>query len=421
MLVGGEVEAKRRRMPLRLEPARRGRAAVRVRRFPVRDLRHGRPAGGRLAGQGRRGDAALAGRGVPHHPARGAARARRWWTIPERRPARVRGGCRSGCRPCRPRPRRWRPSWPARPRSGTRPTSRPPGGAPAARREEGAHPPPAPSPLWRLDSWSRPRPTGWCSRRCGRSLGEPGSRYNPLVIVGAGGGREDPPAACARQRAGGAGQGPVACLSAPEFTGELIEAIDRDAVAAWRARYRRATAFLLDDVHLIAAKDRTQDELFVLFNSLIDAGRQMVFTSAAPLDELTGVEPRLRTRLEGGLVVELSGAGPARCGSGCCCASSRPSSARPTPSWRATSASRPADSIRAAHGAPAAGAQGGRSARGVPPTAALAREVLEGPRPGRRGAQASGGPHRAASSRRARRRPAAGKRWSGSGLRWASA
>ena len=98
----------------------------------------------------------------------------------------------------------------------------------------------------------------------------------------------------------------MACLSAPEFTGELIEAIDRDAIAGWRARYRRATAFLLDDVHLIAAKDRTQDELFVLFNAMIDAGRQLVFTSAAPLHELTGVEPRLRSRLEGGLVVELA-------------------------------------------------------------------------------------------------------------------
>nr|MBA2457888.1 hypothetical protein [Gemmatimonadales bacterium] len=62
---------------------------------------------------------------------------------------------------------------------------------------------------------------------------------------------------------------------------------------------------LLDDVHLIAEKDRTQEELFVLFNLLAESGRQMIFTSAVPLAELAGVEARLRTRLEGGLVVDL--------------------------------------------------------------------------------------------------------------------
>ena len=99
----------------------------------------------------------------------------------------------------------------------------------------------------------------------------PGDRYNPLVLVGGPARRQDPPAARDRQRARASRAEPIACLSAPEFTGELIEAINRDGVAAWRARYRRAAAFLLDDVHLIAAKDRTQDELFVLFNALMDA------------------------------------------------------------------------------------------------------------------------------------------------------
>jgi chromosomal replication initiator protein len=98
---------------------------------------------------------------------------------------------------------------------------------------------------------------------------------------------------------------PVACLSAPEYSGELIAAIDRDAVGIWRSRYRRVSAFLLDDVHLIADTDRTQDELFLLYNMLLESGRQMIFTSAVPLAELQGLEPRLRTRLEGGLVVEL--------------------------------------------------------------------------------------------------------------------
>jgi chromosomal replication initiator protein len=182
--------------------------------------------------------------------------------------------------------------------------------------------------------------------------------------------------------------GPVACLSAHEYTGELIEAIDRDAVAAWRARYRGAAAFLLDDVHLVAEKDRTQDELFVLFNYLIEAGRQMVFTSAVPLAEMTGVESRLRTRLEGGLVVELPPPEreirqqvverllQAKAG-------------LVDPDLAAYLSARPADSVRAVHGQ-LQRVLNAAEAQGIVPTAALAREVLEGAlaRPARRTAPA---------------------------------
>jgi chromosomal replication initiation ATPase DnaA len=242
-------------------------------------------------------------------------------------------------------------------------------------REEGS-PPPPPSPLWRLDGFVETAANRVVLEAVRAVVTSPGDRYNPLVLVGG-------PAvgkthllhaignALAEERT------PVACLSAPEFTGELIQAIDRDAVSGWRARYRRATAFLLDDVHLIAAKDRTQDELFVLFNALMDQGHQLVFSSAAPLAELMGVEPRLRSRLEGGLVVELPAPDAAvrervlardleaKLGAG-------------DAELAAYLAGRPAESIRAAQALlqrvleEAAG-------KGVPPTAALARELLEEP------------------------------------------
>jgi chromosomal replication initiator protein len=98
----------------------------------------------------------------------------------------------------------------------------------------------------------------------------------------------------------------VACLRAQDFVDDLIKAIDRDRVTWWRARYRRITALLLDDVHILAGKDRTQEELFWLYNLLAESGRQMIFTSTVAPQQLEGIEPRLRTRLEAGLVVELS-------------------------------------------------------------------------------------------------------------------
>ena len=128
--------------------------------------------------------------------------------------------------------------------------------------------------------------------QAGRAVvAEPATRYNPLVIVGASGVGKTHLLHALGNALAAAGKSPVACLSAHEFTSELIEAIDRDAVAAWRARYRAAAAFLLDDVHLLADKDRTQDELFVLFNFLIESGRQMIFTSTCPCRSWPGSRP----------------------------------------------------------------------------------------------------------------------------------
>jgi chromosomal replication initiator protein len=73
----------------------------------------------------------------------------------------------------------------------------------------------------------------------------------------------------------------------------------------WRARYRRCTALLLDDIQLLAGKQRTQEELFNLFNQFIDAERQLVFTAPAHPNTLQGLEERIVSRLEGGLVAEL--------------------------------------------------------------------------------------------------------------------
>jgi chromosomal replication initiation ATPase DnaA len=242
-------------------------------------------------------------------------------------------------------------------------------------REEGA-PPPAPSPIWRLDGLVETTGNRVVLEAVRAVAAKPGERYNPLVLVGG-------PAVGkthllhALGNALGEGGGPVACLSAPEFTGELIEAIDRDAVAAWRARYRRARAFLLDNVHLIADKDRTQEELFVLFNVLIESGRQLVFTSSAPLAELTGVEARLRSRLEGGLVIELPQPGDA-VREHVIARDLETKLGAADPELAGYLASRPADSIRAAQ-ALLQRVLDAATERGVPPSAALARELLEGP------------------------------------------
>lgn len=170
---------------------------------------------------------------------------------------------------------------------------------------EGLSPPPGPSPIWRLDEFVESAANRVAVRAARAVLDQPGHQYNPLVIIGGSGvGKTHLLNALGNALAATPGS-LVACLQAQDFVDDLIKAIERDRTAWWRARFRRITALLLDDVHLLAGKDRTQEELFWLYNLLAESGRQMIFTSAVPPEELQAIEPRLRTRLEGGLVVEL--------------------------------------------------------------------------------------------------------------------
>jgi chromosomal replication initiator protein DnaA len=247
------------------------------------------------------------------------------------------------------------------------------------RARSGAVPPPAPSPIWRLDDLIEGTGSRVALQAARAVAEEPGARYNPLVLVGGGGAGKTHLLHAIGNRLAERCTGPVACLSVPEFTGELIDAIDRDAVSAWRHRYRRCIALLLDDVHLIGEKDRSQEELFLLFNLLVESGRQLVFTSAAPPGQIAGLEPRLRTRLEGGLVVELPAPDPEVRDA----VVARELGARTgavDPELLAYLGSRPAESVRMLV-AQLQRVLNAAEARHQTPTAALAREVLDGVTP----------------------------------------
>ena len=97
----------------------------------------------------------------------------------------------------------------------------------------------------------------------------------------------------------------VACLGAQAFVDELISALQDGNVERWRNRLRAADALVVDDVQFIAGKERTQDELFHVFNTLYAEGKQLVFASDRSPSELEGLEERLRSRFEGGLLVEI--------------------------------------------------------------------------------------------------------------------
>jgi len=178
--------------------------------------------------------------------------------------------------------------------------------AAAAKVRDGAAPPPAPSAAFALDTYGAGSSNEVALNAARDVIAKPGKKYNPLVIVGRSGLGKTHLLNAIGLELMKKKHAIVACLSTQQFVDELIAAIDGNRVDWWRARYRRATALLLDDIQLLAGKERTQEELFNLFNHLVDADRQLIFTAPAHPNTLDGIEERIVSRLEGGLVAEIA-------------------------------------------------------------------------------------------------------------------
>jgi chromosomal replication initiator protein len=97
----------------------------------------------------------------------------------------------------------------------------------------------------------------------------------------------------------------VACLSAESFMNALITSLRQDQMNAFRERFRQVDALILDDVQFLAGKERTQEEFFHTFNALYDHDKQIVLTSDKAPAQIAGLEQRLRSRFEGGLIADI--------------------------------------------------------------------------------------------------------------------
>jgi len=140
-----------------------------------------------------------------------------------------------------------------------------------------------------------------------RSVAErPGANYNPLFIYGGVGlGKTHLAQAIGNLALAKKPDTRVYYTAADDLFLELIQAIEKNTRLEFKNKYRGLDLLLLDDVHYLVGKERLQEEVFYIFNSLHDAGSQIVFTSDRPPQEIPALEDRLASRLGSGLVVDI--------------------------------------------------------------------------------------------------------------------
>jgi chromosomal replication initiator protein len=152
-----------------------------------------------------------------------------------------------------------------------------------------------------------PGPSNQFARAAAQSVAEnPGRAYNPLFLYGGSGlGKTHLLHAIGNEILARNPRSSVRYVPTENFVNELINSIRLQRMAAFREAYRSINILLLDDVHILAGKERTQEEFFHTFNALHEAGHQIVLTSDTSPATIQGLEERLRTRFVWGLVADI--------------------------------------------------------------------------------------------------------------------
>jgi chromosomal replication initiator protein len=138
----------------------------------------------------------------------------------------------------------------------------------------------------------------------------PAGSYNPLFLHGAVGlGKTHLLQAICHKAMDSDRALKVLYLSSETFVNQFIAAIEQGDLSRFRYKYRSVDLLLIDDIHLLANKERTQDEFFHTFNTLYNDQRQIVLSSDSPPSEIPTLRERLISRFKWGLVAEIGAPG----------------------------------------------------------------------------------------------------------------
>jgi chromosomal replication initiator protein len=134
----------------------------------------------------------------------------------------------------------------------------------------------------------------------------PAQAYNPLFIYGSTGLGKTHLLQAVGQYVGEHGSGLTArYVTSETFMNDFINSLRDKRIEGFKQRYRTYDVLLVDDVQFLEGKDRMQEEFFHTFNTLYEAGKQIVLSSDRPPKEIATLEERLRSRFEWGLITDI--------------------------------------------------------------------------------------------------------------------
>jgi chromosomal replication initiator protein len=162
------------------------------------------------------------------------------------------------------------------------------------------------NPYYRFDNFV----VGPCNRfahaACVGVAEQPGKTYNPLFIHGSSGlGKTHLMQSLCHSVLERSPRARILYLSCETFVNHFIAALEHGNLSKFRDKYRNVNVLVVDDIHLLANKEKTQEEFFHTFNTLYNAGAQIVLSSDSPPVEIPTLQERLVSRFSWGLVTRL--------------------------------------------------------------------------------------------------------------------
>lgn len=134
-----------------------------------------------------------------------------------------------------------------------------------------------------------------------------GRIYNPLFIYGKVGlGKTHLLQSIGNQVRSNDASKKIVYTTSEKFTTELVNAIKNNTADRFKEEYQKVDLLIIDDVQFLAGKEKTQQEFFHIFNALYNLDKQIVISSDRPPKSISTLEERLRSRFEGGMIVDVS-------------------------------------------------------------------------------------------------------------------